>query len=206
MATVSTVLNGARYDLRNYGDIDFDSKQMIHFLNRALKILDYTLAAHNSDWTLNKDDVTLLEGDSQVNVPTGAFNLREVWIDTSRLENKDQMAIYYKAAYRESDTGRPNFWTHSGDTIMFEVAADEDYTVTTYYDKFATEITSELSLMPYEGRFDEAVRESVVLMCQGKKYKNINDVDGAYAQLFESLIHQDTINRKFVKKTYRLDF
>jgi hypothetical protein len=29
MSTVSSVLNGVRYDLRNYSDIDFDSDLMI---------------------------------------------------------------------------------------------------------------------------------------------------------------------------------
>jgi len=36
MATVATIINAAAYDLRNYGAKEFDSTQMIHYLNRMI--------------------------------------------------------------------------------------------------------------------------------------------------------------------------
>lgn len=206
MSTVADILKGARYDLRNYSDIDYDEQLMIHYLDRARELLDYRLIAHNSDWTLNKDDVTLSDGDSTVAVPTGALNIREVWFDQDRKENLDQMSIYYKAQFQSDYYGEPNFWCHLGDYIMFEMAADDDYTVTVFYDKASTALTASTSTMPYNGKFDEALREALVMMVQAKKYKNVSQSDAVYLNLFDSIIQQDCINRKFVKKNYRLDF
>jgi hypothetical protein len=206
MSTVSSVLNGVRYDLRNYSDIDFDSDLMIHYLNRAIRTLDYTLGSHNSDQTLNKDTVTLSEDDDTVSVPTNAFNIREVWIDEDRKENLGIMEIYYKSEFRESETAEPSFWAHDGETIRFEVAADDDYIVTVYYDKLSTTLTAESDTMPYGGRYDDAMREAVVLLCQAKKYKSPSQADAAYAQIFENIVKMDIVNRGFKKKNYRLDF
>lgn len=205
MSTAATVLNGIRYDLRNYGDIDFDEPQMIHYLNRALYQLDYTLIQHNSDWTLNSDDVTLSTSDNYVDVPTGAINIREVWIGDDRLENLDAMALFYKREFI-SDTFQPRYWSHVADDIEFEVTADADYTVTVYYDKQSTSISASTDTMPYEGRFDNLLREATVLLLESKKYKNPSEADAAYLGVFDRLVYHDTINRKFVKKNYSLDF
>jgi hypothetical protein len=206
MSTVETVLKGVRYDLRNYGDIDFDSTLLMHYLNRSIHTLDYALASHNSDWTLNTGDVTLTSGSTSVAVPTNAFNIREVWISDRRKENLDQMSIYYKLEFRTGETGEPNYWSHLGDTIIFEVAPSADTTVSVYYDKLSTELTAESDTMPYSGRFDDALREAVILLCQSKKYKQPSQADAAYAQIFQSIVQHDVVNRKFVKKNYRLDF
>ena len=206
MSTASSVLDGIRYDLRSYGDVDFDQPQLVHYLNRAIRILDYMLAQHNSDWTLNTGTTTLSSGANSATVPTSAFNIREVWISEDRKEFLDQMALYYKREFRESDTAEPNFWTHSNDNILFEVTANAAYTVTVYYDKLSSTISDENSTMPYEGRFDEHLREAVVLMAQAKKYKNPQEADALYLKIFSDIVYQDTVNRKFTKKNYRLDF
>jgi len=206
MSTVQTVLNGVRYDLRNYADIDFDSDQLIHYLNRAIILLDYSLGSHNSDHTLNKGTVTLSSGETSVAVPTNAFNIREVWVDDDRKQNLDQMALYHESEFRDSDAQEFSYWTHIADNIVVEVAAASDTTLTVYYDKLSTAVTSESSTMPYNGRFDEALREAVVLMSQAKKYKSPMQADAMYKAMFDEVVQMDTLNRKFVKKPYRLDF
>ncbi len=205
MSLVSSVLNGVRYDLRNYADADFDVQLMLHYLNRSIKVLDYTLGSHNSDWTLNRGTVTLAESDDTVAVPTGAFNLREVWISDDRLENLRIMELYYKAEFRD-DEAQPNFWVHDGANIRFECDADDDYTIIVFYDKYSTVLTLETDTMPYSGTFDETLREATVLMCEAKKYKNPTEADAMYAKLFESVAMTDMVNRRFKKKNYRLDF
>lgn len=206
MSTVASVLNGVRYDLRNYSDIDFDSDLMIHYLNRAIKTLDYTLATHNSDQTLNKGDVTLSSGNDYMDVPTGAFNIREVWVGQDRKENLDLMQIHYKREFRDSDATEFNYWAHNKDLIQVEVEADQDYTVTVYYDKLSTAITAETDSMPYGGKYDDAMREAVTVLCQAKKYKDIIQADAAYLQIFDTIVKHDMVHRKYIKRNYRLDF
>ena len=206
MSTALTVLNGVRYDLRNYSDIDFDTTQMIVYLNRAITTLDYSLIAHNSDWTLNRGTVTLSADATTATVPTGALNIREVWVEQRRKENLDQMEVFYKAEFRSDGNGEFNYWCHYGDTIKVEVAPADDTTLTVYYDKASTAIADQTSTMPYQGRFDNLLREATVLLCESKKYKNPQQADAAYAAIFDRIVQQDTINRKFKKKNYRLDF
>lgn len=207
MSTAASVLNGVRYDLRNYADIDFDSALMIHYLNRAIKQLDYTLCAHNSDQTLNVSTVQLDADASITAVPTNAFNIREIWVGQNLKENLDQMKLYHKTEVLTEDaTAEFNYWTHIGDNIQVEIAAAENTTLTVYYDKLSTAITAETDTMPYGGKYDEALREAVVLMCEAKKYKNPQEADAMYKVMFDRVVQQDAINRKFVKHTYRLDF
>ena len=206
MSLVSSVLNGVRYDLRNYADIDFDSVLLINYLNRAIRTLDYTLGAHNSDWTLNNGDVTLLDTTSSIAVPTGAFNLREVWVGTSRKEQLAPMDLYYTAQFRSGEAAEFNYWAHVADNIVVDVAADGNTTVTVFYDKLTTAVSAESGTMPYQGRFDDMLREAVVLLCESKKYKSPQEADAMYAQIFAKIVQSDLVNRRYVKKHYRLDF
>jgi len=155
---------------------------------------------------LNNTTATLSDGDDEFTVPTGALNIREVWIDSDRKENVDQMLLFYKRQFRLSETGEFSFWSHLGDTVGVDVEADDDYTITVFYDKASTPITASGNSTPYEGRFDNTLREAVVLLCESKKYKQPSEADAAYAKIFERIVHMDLVNRKFVKKTYRLNF
>ena len=206
MATVASILNGARYDLRNYSDISYDETLMIHYLNRALKILDYTLFQHNSDWTLNRDTVELSEEDTSISVPTGARVIREIWIGTDRKDQISPMDMYYKRQFHTNDYAEPNYWSHVGDSILFEVNAYTDYTVVVFYDKAATAFTASSDTTPYEGRFDEHLREALVMMCQAKKQKGVSQGDSLYYQMFDSIVKQDIIQHKWKRKNYKLDF
>ena len=205
MSTVATVLNGIRYDLRNYGDIDFDEQQLIHNLNRSIATLDYFLMTTNSDWTLNSGDVTLSSAANYTAVPTGAINIREVWIGDERKEQLSPMSLYYKREFR-TDTAEPQFWAHVADNLQFDVTADADYTVTVYYDKQSTALTSSTETMPYSGRFDNFLINATVVLCEAKKYKNPQEADALYMAIFQNITYQDMVNRRFVKKNYRLDF
>ena len=40
MATVQTVIDAAKYDLRDFGAKDFNNAQLIHYLNRCILLLD----------------------------------------------------------------------------------------------------------------------------------------------------------------------
>jgi hypothetical protein len=102
MTTVASVLNGCRYDLRNYGDVDFDIDQTIHYMNRAIQILDARLMAFNSDQTLTSSVVTLAKGYDYASVPTRCLALREVWIDQRRKHNVDQQDLYYRRQFKKN--------------------------------------------------------------------------------------------------------
>ena len=102
MTTVASVLNGLRYDLRNYGDVDFDIDQQIHYMNRAISILDARLFAFNSDQTLTTTLVSMSTGHDYIDVPTRCFAIREVWIDQRRKLNISQEDLYYRRQFKKN--------------------------------------------------------------------------------------------------------
>jgi hypothetical protein len=102
MTTVASVLDGVRYDLRNYGDVDFDIDSMVHYLNRAIKILDTRLIAFNSDQTLAQSIVTLAKGFDYATVPTRCLAIREVWIKQRRKEPRVMDDLYYRRQFKSN--------------------------------------------------------------------------------------------------------
>jgi hypothetical protein len=266
MTTVATVLNGARYDLRNYGDMDWDEDLMIHNLNRVINILDQKLVQFNSDQTLNIAYTTPTVGYDYVSAPTGCLEVREVWINQHRKQNVDQQELRYRQQFRRTvkgngdtinqneyhktvartttdlsaltstgatansagtywysdlgsgtlgtgdiviklDTSIPTYWSWIQTKIEFETAfssaGDE---VVIHYDKGTTAFTANTDTMPYNGQYDDAVREILVAMCIHKKYKQDSPTDTVYMDLFDQLVFNDMVNRKFWRKQYRLDF
>lgn len=205
MATVSTWLNSVRYDLRNYADIDWDPDQVIHYLNRAVDILDQRLASINSDQTFTQGSDTLSSGDDYISTPSNCLAIREVWIGQDRKTNVSMDELYYRRRFRTSDSTEPNFWCWVQNEIQFEVEADDDYTVVYMYDKGTSTLASS-SDMPYNDSYNNILREVTVLMCIHKKNKKDSPTDALYVSMFDQILFMDTINRRFVRKEYKLDF
>ena len=59
--------------------------------------------------------------------------------------------------------------------------------------------------MPYSGRYDEYLREALIMMAQAKKHKKLPQTDAVYLQMFTANLQQDIINRNYVPKR-RLGF
>jgi hypothetical protein len=206
MATFATWLLGVRYDLRNYGDIDFDPDLIMHYLNRAITLMEQSMVQFNSDQTLTQSDVTLTSGNNYADCPTRCLALREVWIGQDRKQAVDQQELYYRRRFRTSDTAQPNYWAHVKNDIEFEVTADQNYTLVVIFDQGTADITATSDNMPYESLYNDVLREVVVQMCYNKKYKADSQTDAIYAQVFDGVFQNDMVNRKFWRKQYRLDF
>ena len=208
MATVETVLNAAKYDLQDFGEQEFDTTQLIHYLNRVITLLDRALISMNSDQTLTESTVTLTTGNNSVTVPTSyTVNIREIWDDTqTELSKVNHMKLYEMRMNRYGDSAEPRYWSHIQNNIEFEVNADDDYTFTVYHDIMSTPITSKTDNMPYNSIYDEYLRELLVMMARSKKDKKIAQTDAAYLQIFKNTLYNDMISRGFVPKNYQLDF
>lgn len=207
MATVATILDASKYDLRNYGAKEFDNTQMIHYLNRMIVLLDRALISHNSDQTLTESSITLTSGTDVVPVPTSTtVNIREIWDDDQTLLYRmGARELYERRMHRYGDTAEPKYWAHIQNNIEFEVTADADYSFTVYHDVMSTVLTATTDSMPYNSRYDEYIREAVVMCVRGRKNKKIEQTDAIYLQMFMETVHQDIINRDFIPKV-RLDF
>ena len=206
MATVASVLDGMRYDLRNYGDFDFDIDLLVHYLNRALKILDQRLVSMNSDQLFTQGNVTQADEANYATCPTGCLAIREAWISQDRKTNVSMAELYYRRQFRTGDEAEPNFWTHVQNQIQFEVPSDQEYTIKLMYDKASTALVAGGSTMPFNDVYNDILREVTIQMCIHKKYKKDSQTDAVYAQIFDQMLQMDMVNRTWVKKEYKLDF
>lgn len=102
MTTVATLITGLKYDLRNYGQMDFGEDLIVHYINRAIDILDAKLIAWNSDQTLTMSTATLAKGYDYATVPTRLLALREVWIDQDRKTPLPMNDLYYKRQHKKN--------------------------------------------------------------------------------------------------------
>ena len=205
--TVQTILDAAKYDLRDFGARDFGSTELIHYLNRCILLLDRVLISMNSDQTLTESTVTLSSGDNSVSVPTTyTVNIRQLWnSDEEPLYKMGPMELYERRMAREGDTAEPNYWSHIQNNIEFEVEADDDYVFTVYHDRTSTVLTATTDDMPYANVYDDYLREVMVMMARSKVDKQLLQSDAVYSQTFKSIVHQDMVNRNFVPKVL-LDF
>jgi hypothetical protein len=257
---MASLLKGLRYDTRNYGDIDYDEDTMVHYLNRALNILDARLIAFNSDQTLTTTVATLAKGYDYFTVPTGCLAVREVWIAQRRKQAVTMDNLYYRRQFKKNileendaiasgeliktitqstldyttigaadnnadtywvatgagtlgsgdtvwrfDSQEPMFFTHIKGQIQWDAAASQAYLVTVIYDKATATVTA-ASNMPYNGTYDNAVREVLVQMLIHKKHKIDSPTDAVYAAIFDQVLTNDLVNRRYTRKQYRLDF
>jgi hypothetical protein len=205
MTTVADTLTALKYDLRNYGNIDFDQDQIMHYMNRSVKILDARLVAFNSDQTFTQTALTLPISQNYATCPAQTLAVREIWHNQIRKTNLPMNELYYRRRFRTTQTAVPHFWTHVQDQIQFEVTADQEYAMTIIYDKASDTLTAGGN-MPYNGDYDNAIRETTVQMCIHKKHKVDSPTDAVYAQIFDQILTNDIVNRRFTRKLYKLDF
>jgi len=206
MSTVADIIKNVKYDLRNFGQLDFDETQVIHYLNRCVKILDQKFIQFNSDQTLTQGNVTLTAGNNYIDCPARTLAVREIWIGQDRKQAIDQEELYYRRRFRTSDTAEPNYWAHVKDDVEFEVTAADNATVVMIYDAGTAPFTATTDTMPYAGLYDQSISEIIVNMLVNKKYKDGNQLDAGYMTLFDTIANHDMVNRKFARKQYTLDF
>ena len=206
MSTVITLLTAAKYDLRDYGGKEFNPTQMVHYLNRCIKILDRALIALQSDQTLNESSLVVSVDANSVTVPTSTtVNIRAIFDDANTLMVKVSAEdLYHIRMDRSGESSTPKYWCHIKEKIEFDVPAIEELTYTCYHDSMSITVTSS-SDMPYSGRYDEYLREALILMAQAKKHKKLPQTDAVYLQMFTANLQQDIINRNYVPKR-RLGF
>ena len=206
MSTVINLLTAAKYDLRDYGAKEFNPTQMVHYLQRCIKILDRALIALQSDQTLNESIIVVSIDTNSVTVPTSTtVNIRKIFDDANTIMEKVSAEVLYQMRMdRSGESSTPKYWCHIKENIEFDVPAITEKTYTCYHDSMSETVTVNDD-MPYSGRYDEYLREALILMAQAKKHKKLPQTDVVYLQMFTANLQQDIINRNFVPKR-RLGF
>jgi hypothetical protein len=141
MATLSSFLEAARYDLIDYETgLEYEDRELINYLNRMISLIDSTLLVNRSD-LLHGEETNIDTVASQNYVDLTDMNntywdsVREVWIGTNRLEPISVPFMYYKRKWYSADA-EPQFFAVEGNHLLFETTADAAHTdLVIYYNK-----------------------------------------------------------------------
>lgn len=202
--TVDDVITSARYDLRDTNDIEYADAELIDYLNRSVLTLSSALSSLNSDWVHASTDLTLSTGDNYTAQPSDCAAVRQIFISQDEVIKKSVDFIYQQRQFTSGITGKPYYFAQEGTNLVFERTADADYTLTTRYDQLQSTLTS-TSSMPYNDRFNQVIREAVVLIAKHRQDRSV---------ITESVLHDfflnhaltSVIKRNFVPKRYVIDF
>lgn len=108
MTTVSTFIDSARYDIRDYNTgLEFDDDELIEYINRMFKVLDSTLTSMNSSFVSGYSalvvPISTLRYNVRTNLNSGKWDsIREIWIGKNRLEKISVDLMWYKQRFNSS--------------------------------------------------------------------------------------------------------
>jgi hypothetical protein len=211
MATAQTIIDAARYDLVDFTDgvgvgIEFDDAELLHYLNRMIQIMDATLQSLESDLVeAEETDIDTVLGQNYVDLSSmnsGLWsNVRSVYLGSSMLDKVSLKYMRYTRFFRTGNA-RPTIWCLYRDQILLPQGADAAHTdLVIYYDQKQAALTLS-SNMPYSDRFNEFLREMLVMCAKAKKEGILDKADAALNQMFHSRAMQEEISRGFIPRTY----
>lgn len=204
MTALSSLITSARYDLRDTGSTEYTDAELIDYYNRAQIELYSVLQSLKSDWVHESDtSITLEEDGNSVDVPSDFATVRSIWIDDDRILQKDVDYIYYK---REliSDEGQPDYFAIKAAEFIFERTADQDYSLTVYYNKKSTTLVT-ADTLPFSDEFNQPLRQAIVLQAKSRNEYDIMG-DAAMHDYFMAAALAKVVSRNFTPKPYRINF
>jgi len=209
--TAQNIIDSARFDLVDFVDgvgvgIEFDDAELLNYLNRMVGLMDSSLSALQSDLVEAEElGIDTVASQAYVDISTldsGLWTrIRSVWIGSTRLEQVSLNYMRYTRQFRSGDA-RPTIWALWNNHILFPSGCDDAHTdLNIYYDKKTAALILS-SNMPYSDRFNEFLREMLVVCAKAKKEGIIDRADTLLSAMFRSRAMQEEIARGFIPKPY----
>jgi hypothetical protein len=207
MATLQTVIDSARYDLRDVGDMEYDDGQLVDYMNRMFVVMDNILIYHDSDILRTNATVTLSAAAKTAALPTRSDYTSKLWYGQRPLEKRSLAEVEYRWHLNDqgSVTGQPNYWSYNAANYFFDITADQEYSLTAYFhQKTPTKVITDD--MPYNDLFNEYMRESLIVMAQKAREDKVVNVDQQFHRYFEDIAQRVVMSRKWNPRTYHIEF
>jgi hypothetical protein len=207
IATVADIITSARYDLRDFGGQKFDDDQLVDYMNRIVALLDELLITKQSDFTMTSADVTLSSGEYVATSPTRSNLVVALFYGTEKIIKEPLSDVMYRYQINNegSVTGKPRYWAYNNNNLLFNVEADDDYTLKAHYHVKTATLDSS-SNMPYNDWFNNYLREALVVMASKARDDKVVSVDMQFYELFKRIVDSAVVGRNFIPKTNKLDF
>jgi hypothetical protein len=211
MATFNTIIDDARYDLRDYQTgLEFDDAELLNFINRMIRLLESTLTSLNSDLVQGTATLSFLIATNSLDIATALNSgkwdsIRSLWNSTDKLQKISVDELFNIRQSTSTQTGAPNFWALGGTTLQFDKTSGVAYSLTCYYNSKTGTVTAS-STTPYNGIFDDSIREMLVMHAKAKKEGILAKAEIMYGEMFRKRAMEIEIRRSFLPKTYSIDF
>jgi hypothetical protein len=210
MATFNTIIDDARYDLRDYQTgLEFDDDELLNFVNRMIRLLESTLTSLNSDLVHGVSPLILADDVYSLSLSTlnsGDWDsIRSLWYEETKLEKLSLDELYFIRQSSPTQEGQPEYWAFEDNSIQFDKKSDKAYTLTCYYNKRIGTVTLTTST-PFNGIFDDTIREMLVMHAKGKKEGLLTKTEMLYSELFKKRAMEILLRRSFLPATYHKDF
>ena len=196
---VSDLIASTIYDLRNSGYSQWSSNELLDYLNRTVFQLDLVLQARDSDLIHTSTSLSLSQGENSVSLPSDFLSERSLWRDTyeiykTSLDKIDELRQYYS-----SSTNPPTEYAISDSSIVFDFTADDDYTLTLYYNKKTGSLTTSDD-MPYNDLFNGPIRSTIIMLSKVRYELDPTPDSVIFASLYD-LVAGNIIRRKHIPRT-----
>jgi len=171
MSTVSDIITGIRYDLKDDGTVaKVSDEKIIHFMNRFRIFLAAVLFREQTNLSLKKANIVTASGTATYDLFSAAsdyyadFGIH--FSDKTIPLAKRELAEYITGGYGTSTAcGSAGSYMILGTTLyLFGDIPDKTATAWLWYYAINTEFTTSVDSMPYNGLFDEPWRQFVTLL------------------------------------------
>ncbi len=171
MSTVSDIITGIRYDMKDDGTVSkFSDEKIMHFMNRFRIFLAAVLFREQCSLSLKKVDVVTTSGTATYDLMSAAadyyadFGIH--YSDSSTPLNSKDLPEYIAGGYNTSTiTGTANNYMILGQTLyLFGDIPDSTKTAWLWYYMMNTAFANATDTMPYGGIFDEPWRQFVTTL------------------------------------------
>jgi len=155
--------------------------------------------------TISAVTETLITVNEDVIVDEGAANASGTIMQIKNLEVEKLSTndLYVKRKWI-SATGRPFYWAWEGTSVIFDYKADQAYGLLFHFNRKSA-VLQMSTTMPYNGEFDESLREGLVMF--GKQRRGeIENADIAIASMIKQAVMTKATRRNHIPERYRLDF
>jgi hypothetical protein len=150
----------------------------------------FTVDAANNDIQLSTGDHTFVTGDGPFTLsnsggalPSGLATSTNYWV----LYQPDNPTEFNLASSKANAL--------DNDPVTISDAGSGTHTITLTDD-----------IMPWDGIFDELLREMIVMHAKAKQEGNVGQPEAIYGDVFRKRAFEERIRRDFVKKYYSLDY
>lgn len=158
------------------------------------------LETYSEDFTVDaaNDDIQVSGGHTFV-TGDGPFRLTN---SGGALPSGLATATDYWAVYQPDNSADFNLATSKANALDNSVVTISDAGTGTHTIAFG----SDGDFMPYDGIFDELMREMIVMHARAKQEGDVGQPEAIYGDVFRKRAFEERIRRGFVPKYYRLDF